>query len=240
MTRRGLKFALLAGTVLALVPTAFAAGGPLLPRSVSSYLLGPKLIRAEIAVRGGQAVRGFWVDRGRLIKRYSAGSLNLLERNGTAVTVPVSSAARVTLNGRIVTVRALRAGMQIAVAHEDNVPASAVYASSARSAPPKLPVGMYATLLGNRLIRGEIAVKDPAGTHDYRLDRGRITQIGVTTLTLHEADGTDVTVNVSATARVKVNGQNAIFVQLRRGMTAITIHDHDNPADQIYATGKLK
>lgn len=236
MTRRGLRLAVLA-TALALIPTAFAAVG--LPRTVSSSLLGPKLIRAEIAVKNGQSVRGYWVDRGKLLKRYSAGSLNLLERNGTTVTVPVSASARVTLNGRLVTVRALRAGMQVAVVHVDNAPASAVYASSAKAAAPKLPTSLFATLLGTKLIRGEIAVKDTA-LHDYRLDRGRITQVGVTTLTIHEADGTDVTVNVSPTARVKVNGQNAIFVQLRRGMTAITIHDGDKPADQIFATGKLK
>jgi hypothetical protein len=223
---------------LALVPAAFAAGG-VLPRSVSSYLLGPKLIRAEIAVKSGQTVRGYWVDRGKLLKRYSAASLNLLERNGTAVTVPVSASARVTLNGRSVTVRALRAGMQIAVVHMDNVPATAVYASSARATAPKLPTSLSATLLGTKLIRGEIAVKDTS-LHDYRLDRGRITQVGVTTITLHEADGTDVTVNVSPTARVKVNGQNAIFVQLRRGMMAVTMYDGDKPADQVYATGKQK
>jgi hypothetical protein len=239
MTRRGLRLALLAGAALALVPATLAAAGPLLPRGVSSYLLGPKLIRAEIAVRGAQGMRSFWIDRGKLLKRYSAGSLTLLERNGTSVTVPVSASARVTLNGRIVTVRALRAGMQIAVAHEDNVAATAVYASSARSPAPKLPAGLYATLLGNKLIRGEIGAKDTA-LHDYRLDRGRITQVGVTTLTIHEADGTDITVDVSPTVRVKVNGKNAIFVQLRRGMTAITIHDGDKPADQIFATGKVK
>jgi hypothetical protein len=239
MTRRGLLLALLTAAALALVPTAFAVGGSALPRAVSSYLLGPKLIRAEIAVKGGQSVRGFWVDRGKLLKRYSAGSLSLLERSGATVTVPVSASARVTLNGRLVTVRALRAGMQIAVAHQDTAAATAVYASSARAAAPKLPVSLSTTLLGTRLIRGEIAVKDTA-VHDYRLDRGRITQVGVTTLTIHEADGTDVTVNVSPTARVKVNGQNAIFVQLRRGMMAITMHDGDKPADQIYATGKLK
>jgi hypothetical protein len=229
---------MLAVAALALVPAAFAAGG-VLPRSVSSYLLGPKLIRAEIAVKGGQSVHGFWVDRGKLLKRYSAGSLKLLERNATTVTVPVSASARVTLNGRLVTVRALRAGMQIAVAHEDNVAATAVYATSARAAAPKLPVGLATSLLGNKLIRGELAVKDTV-LHDYRLDRGRITQVAVTTLTLHEADGTDVTVAVSPTARVKVNGQNAIFVQLHRGMMAVTMHDGDKPADQIYATGKLK
>jgi hypothetical protein len=236
MTRRGPKLVVLAVAALALVPGAFAVGGGL-PRGVSTYLLGPKLVRAEIAVKGGQPARGFWVDRGKLLKRYGAGSLNLLERNGTAVTVPVSASARVTLNGRVVTVRALRAGMQVAVVHEDNVPAAAVYASPARAAAPKLPLGVTAALLGNKLIRGEIAVKDTV-LHDYRLDRGRITQVGVTTLTIHEADGTDVTVDVSPTARVKVNGQNAIFVQLRRGMMAVTMHDGDKPADQVYATGK--
>jgi hypothetical protein len=57
-------------------------------------------------------------------------------------------------------------------------------------------------------------------------------------LTLREKDGTTVTINISPTAHVKLNRQNANFVQLRKGMMATTIHDGDKAADQVYATGK--
>ena len=74
--------------------------------------------------------------------------------------------------------------------------------------------------------------------HDYRVDQGRIKQVGVSTLVLRELDGTDVTINISPAARIKLNGKNASFVQLRKGIMATTIHDGDKPADQVYATGK--
>jgi hypothetical protein len=37
---------------------------------------------------------------------------------------------------------------------------------------------------------------------------------------------------------VKLNGKNASFLQLRKGMMATTIRDGDKPAEQIFATGK--
>jgi hypothetical protein len=92
-------------------------------------------------------------------------------------------------------------------------------------------------LLGNKLVRGEIVLQDTA-PHDYRLDHGRIKQVGLTTLVLREADGTDVSIEVSPTAHVKLNGQNANYFQLRKGMMATTIRDGDKPADQIFATGR--
>ena len=105
---------------------------------------------------------------------------------------------------------------------------------------PVLPAAVTNLLLGNQMVRAEIGVasSDPTTPHDYLLDHGRIKQVGVFTLTLREKDGTLVTINVSPTARVKVNGQNASFVQLQRGMMATTVHDGDKPADQVYATGK--
>jgi hypothetical protein len=200
-------------------------------------MLGPKAIRGEIAVRGGGPTpRDFHFDRGKLVKRYAVGSLILLERDGTAVTVKVSASTRVTLNGRPSTLHALRAGMQIAVTHQDDLAADAVYASSPKLS-PKLPNRIVVLLLGNKLMRAEIALKDTT-LHDYRLDQGRIRLVTPTSITLREADGTDVPVDVSPSAIVRLNGQNASYVQLRKGMMAITIHDGDNPADQIFASAK--
>jgi len=236
MARRGLGLAALAAVLLMLVPSAFGTPGGL-PGGVSSYLLGPKLIRAEIAVKGkNQTALDFLVDRGKLLKRYSAKSLILLERDGTASTIPVTPFARVTLNGRPSSLHALRAGMQIVVAHQGAVAADTVYAGSPKLTVPKLPPAVNATLLGNKLIRAEVFLKDTA-LHDYRLDRGRIKQLGASTLVLHEPDGTDQSIDVSSGAHVKLNGRTVSFLQLQIGMMAITMRDHDNPADQVFATG---
>ena len=126
--------------------------------------------------------------------------------------------------------------MQIVVAHQGAVAADTVYAGSPKLTVPKLPPAVNATLLGNKLIRAEVFLKDTA-LHDYRLDRGRIKQLGASTLVLHEPDGTDQSIDVSSGAHVKLNGRTVSFLQLQIGMMAITMRDHDNPADQVFATG---
>lgn len=234
MAKRGLIVALLACTAVLAAP---ALAGQLLPKSVSSYLLGPKLIRGELYVQAGAVQHDYQLDRGRLQKRYANGQLTIIKQAGP-ISVKVAPLARVLLNGKPVGVRALRAKMQVAVLHDKELPAQLVWAST--KSPPNLPVPVTNLLLGSQLVRGEIAVAsaDPTAPHDYLLDHGRIRQVGAFTVTLRERDGTVVTINVSPTARIKLNGKNASFLQLQKGMMALTIHDGDKPADQVFATGR--
>jgi hypothetical protein len=236
MTKRGLWFIALACAAL-LAAAAAAAPGPAgpVPGSVTKYLLGAKMIRGEVVVKRTGGEHDYRLDRGKLVKRYAAGSLTLLERDKTKTPVSVAPTARVLLNGKLSTLRRLRAGMQIAVWHDGDQPANTVLAGN--RAAPKWPTSFSAMLFGPRLIRAEIALQDTA-LHDYRLDYGRIKQVGASTVTLRELDGTDQTIDVSLTARVRINRQNGTFFQLRRGMMAVTMHDGDKPADQVYATGK--
>ena len=209
-----------------------------LPKSTTSYLLGPRMIRAEVALRTKDAVtHDFWLDRGRLAKRYSGGVLVMAERDGTKPSVKTASSARVILNGRPSNLRALRAGMQVVVSHDRDLPADSVYAAT--KTPPKLPSSVATFLLGPRMMRAEIPlVSVDAVMHDFRLDQGRLRQLTPTSLVVHEADGTNVPIGVSASVRVKLNGQAASYTQLKRGMIAMVIRDGDKPADQIFATGK--
>jgi len=234
VAKRGLIVALLACTAVLAAP---ALAGQLLPKSVSSYLLGPKLIRGELYVQAGAVQHDYQLDRGRLQKRYANGQLTIIKQAGP-ISVKVAPLARVLLNGKPVGVRALRARMQVAVLHDKELPAQLVWAST--KSPPNLPIPVTNLLLGSQLVRGEIAVAsgDPTAPHDYLLDHGRIRQVGASTLTLRERDGTVVTINVSPTARIKLNGKNASFLQLQKGMMALTIHDGDKPADQVFATGR--
>jgi hypothetical protein len=234
VAKRGLIVALLACTAVLAAP---ALAGQLLPKSVSSYLLGPKLIRGELYVQAGAVQHDYQLDRGRLQKRYANGQLTIIKQTGP-ISVKVAPLARVLLNGKPVGVRALRARMQVAVLHDKELPAQQVWAST--KSPPNLPIPVTNLLLGSQLVRGEIAVAsgDPTAPHDYLLDHGRIRQVGVSTVTLRERDGTVVTINVSSTARIKLNGKNASFLQLQKGMMALTIHDGDKPADQVFATGR--
>jgi hypothetical protein len=234
VAKRGLIVALLACTAVLAAP---ALASQLLPKSVSSYLLGPKLIRGEFYVQAGAVQHDYQLDRGRLQKRYANGQLTIIKQAGP-ISVKVAPLARVLLNGKPVGVRALRARMQVAVLHDKELPAQLVWAST--KSPPNLPIPVTNLLLGSQLVRGEIAVAsgDPTAPHDYLLDHGRIRQVGASTVTLRERDGTVVTINVSPTARIKLNGKNASFLQLQKGMMALTIHDGDKPADQVFATGR--
>lgn len=235
MAKRGSILVLLACVAVLAAP---ALGARVVPAPLSAYLLGPKLIRAEIVVKGSP-VHDYRLDRGKLLKRYSGGTLNLLERDATKTAVKVTPRARVYLNGAVTTLRRLRAGMQIAVAHEviatGDLAADTVFAATKQA--PKWPQSVFALMFGNKLIRAEVALQDTA-LHDYRLDHGRIKQVGAFTLVLREQDGTDQPIDVSPTGRVKLNGKNSSFIQLRKGMMATTMRDGDKAADQVFATGK--
>jgi hypothetical protein len=237
VTRRGPILAVLA-CAAALVAPAFALP---IPKSVAGYLLGPKMIRAEIFVQTRDGVQhDFRLDRGRLLRRYAKNQLTLIESDGATTPVKVASSANVLLNGRPSNLRALRPGMQIAISRDRDLPADSVWASAAKTA-PKLPLAVASFVLGNRLVTAEIVVQSavPNAPHDYLLDRGRIRQVGLNTLTVRKIDGTVKTIPVSPTAHVKLDGQDASFAQLRRGMMVTTMHDGDTqPADQIFASGK--
>jgi hypothetical protein len=236
VTRRGLRLVALACAAF-FASVAFAAPGPVLPASVTNSLLGPKLIRGEIVVRGKErALHDYRLDRGKLSKRFAAGSLTLLERDGTKVVVKVAPTARAFLNGKPAGLRQLRAGMQIAVTHDGDLPADSVYATGARQT-PKWPAATVKLLFGAKLVRAEFFVTDTA-QHDYRLDHGKIRQTSAYQVVLREPDGTDVTVDISPNAHVKLNNRDGTFLQLRKGMMATTMRDGDKPADQVYATGK--
>ena len=237
MTARTLRIALLSCLFALAVPALAVALVRTVPVGTASALLGPRMIRAEIGIKPATGpIRDFRVDRGRLLRRYAARQLVVVERDSPArVPLPVAPNARVLLNGKLVGVRSLRAGMQVAVPRDGDAPAEIVYAR-AKSAPaiPKTSIQYW---LGGRMFRAEIAYLDTV-LHDYRLDHGRLKQVGPYTLTLHEADGTTVPLSAAATVRVKLNGKIASFAQLRKGMTATVMRDGDKPADQIWAAGK--
>lgn len=236
VTRRTVNLAALACVLVLALPALSAA----LPKSMTAYLLGGRMIRSEVVAKGaGGTYHDYRLDRGRIVKR-SAGTLVLAERDGTQATLKVAANARVILNGKGGKWRQLRPGLQAIVSRTDDLPADVVYATSAKLT-PKIPDAIVAFLLGPKMVRGEIGLKSTDGVvHDYLLDQGRVRQVSPYVLTLREADGTVVTVNITATARVKVNGKNASFAQLRKGMMATTMHDGEKPADQVWATTRKK
>jgi hypothetical protein len=236
VTRRTVKLATLACALALALPALTAA----LPKSMTAYLLGPRMIRSEVVAKGANnAYHDYRLDRGRIAKR-TAGTLVLAERDGTQATLKVAPNARVSLNGKPAKWRQLRPGLQAVVARTDNLPADIVYATSPKLT-PKVPDATISFLLGSKMLRGEIGLRSADGVvHDYLLDQGKVRQVNPYVLTLREGDGQVVTINIAATARVKLNGKSASFAQLRKGMMATTMRDGDKPADQVWATTRKK
>jgi hypothetical protein len=82
----------------------------------------------------------------------------------------------------------------------------------------------------------EINVTIKRQPHTLILDRGRITQVSATQLTLLRRDRTSVVVPLSDAAIVKVNNTTATIYFLRRGMNAQTMRIDGGPAVRIRAT----
>jgi hypothetical protein len=236
VTRRTVKLATLACALALALPALTAA----LPKSTTAYLLGARMIRSEIVAKSANGpYHDYRLDRGRIAKR-TTGAVVLSERDGTQATLKVAANARVILNGKSAKWRQLRPGMQAVVARADDLPADVLYVTSPKVT-PKIPEATIAFLLGPKMLRGEIGLRSADGVvHDYLLDQGRVRQVNPYVLTLREADGQMVTINVTATAHVKLNGKNASFAQLRKGMMATTMRDGDKPADQVWAATRKK
>jgi hypothetical protein len=117
------RFALLAATLVAL-NTFFwlSQGGFALPGALIDRFFGPRLIRAEVIVGGPRAVNDFRIDRGTIVSA-AAGSIVLRERDGTSVTVSVTSATRVFGGARVTDVSQLRSQMRVLVVRKANAPA---------------------------------------------------------------------------------------------------------------------
>jgi hypothetical protein len=210
MNKRILVIAVAAAlAALSLASSAVAA--------VPGNLFGGGLVRAEVLIQaGGQ--HDYRVDRGR-VTAFTPGSLTLLERDGTVVTVPVAPGAQPTLQ-RGVFVQTLRDG---------NAPASRVdVGAGARIAPFEIT--------GPGLIRAELLLIVNGVSHDYRVDRGTVSSVANRTLTLAEADGTTVSIPIAAGARIRLNGVRVPLRMLKRGYAAETIRDGGGPAQIVDAS----
>ena len=98
-----------------------------------------------------------------------------------------------------------------------------------------LPGSLAAYLLGPKMVKAEIVVKDGGTTYDYRIDQGRVRAVASTSLTLYERTGDVVTIPVSPGARVTLGGKTVLLTALRKGMRAQTVRNGSAPADTVQA-----
>jgi hypothetical protein len=95
-----------------------------------------------------------------------------------------------------------------------------------------LPKSIVNQFFGNRMVRAEVILQSPAGPQDWRIDRGVITAIAGSTLTLREADGTVVTVDIDPNARVQ-----GLRGRLRTHLRVVVYHQANAPADLVQVEG---
>ena len=98
-----------------------------------------------------------------------------------------------------------------------------------------LPGSLTAWLLGPKMVKAEIVVKDGGTTYDYRIDQGKIRALTSTSLTLFERTGDVVTIPVSPGARVTLGGKTVLLTALKKGMRAQTVRNGSAPADIVQA-----
>ena len=82
----------------------------------------------------------------------------------------------------------------------------------------------------------EINVTLSKKPHTLSLDRGKITKVSPTQLTLRRRDGTRVDIPLSASAIVTVDAIPSTIYSLKRKMTAQTMRIDGGPAVRIRAT----
>jgi hypothetical protein len=99
-------------------------------------------------------------------------------------------------------------------------------ASTAATVPPfpNIP-GSWSHIDINRKIGGK--------WHTLTLDRGRVTQVNTTQLTLREADATVQQIPLTPSALVRMYGYPASIYDLHRGMVATTMRIDGGPAVRI-------
>jgi hypothetical protein len=98
-----------------------------------------------------------------------------------------------------------------------------------------LPGSLAGYLLGPKMVKAEVVVKDGGTTYDYRIDQGKIRAVATTSLTLYERTGELVTVPVSPGARVTLGGKTVLLTSLKKGMRAWTMRNGSAPADTVQA-----
>ncbi len=96
-----------------------------------------------------------------------------------------------------------------------------------------LPQNLIDRFFGPRMIRAEVVVQGAGGVRDYRIDRGQIVSAAPGSISLRERDGTLVTIQVAANARVMLLGRKAGVSELRPGMRVLVVRQANRPVNLI-------
>ena len=231
MPRR--RYVLLAGLVAALnVALWLAPSGLALRKAVVQQLFGSKLVRLEAFEKvpvGGSA--DWRIDRG-VVTSASASQFTLREADGRVQSIPLSSSTVVLRLGRRVSSGALARGRRVLVTWPAIGPAQSVEIGRL----PKIVLGK-ATIqefFGPKLVRLEAIEKVPvAGSVDWRIDRGLVTSVNGSQLTLREADGRVQSIPLSSSTRVLRLGHRVSLSALAPGWRVLVTWPASGTAQSV-------
>jgi hypothetical protein len=91
---------------------------------------------------------------------------------------------------------------------------------------------------GGNMIRSEVLIATPGGgTQDWRIDRGVITAISGTNVTLRERDQTVVSLQIDTNARIQGSARFTSVFLLRRRLRIVVYRQADQPATLVQVEG---
>jgi hypothetical protein len=89
---------------------------------------------------------------------------------------------------------------------------------------------------GARMARAEAIVVIGGVSHDFQVDRGRVTAKTSSSLTLRERDGTSHTIAIAPTAQITLGGRPVQLRAIKRTFLVITVRDGEAAAGWVKAT----
>ena len=100
-----------------------------------------------------------------------------------------------------------------------------------------LPKAIVNQFFGANMVRAEVIVEQAGTTQDWRIDRGVITAISGTNVTLRERDNTSVVLQLDPNARVQGPARFGTVAQLRRRLRIVVYRQADQPATTVQVEG---
>ena len=100
-----------------------------------------------------------------------------------------------------------------------------------------LPRAIINQFFGGNMVRAEVIVASGGTTQDWRIDRGVITSISGTNVTLREKDGTIVTLQLDPNARVQGPPRLSSVGLLRKRLRIVVYRLADQPATTVQVEG---
>jgi len=207
---------------------ALAGGASALPGAVINQLFGGRMIRAEVLVLAADgSTQDYRIDRGT-VTALTAAQITLREANGDVVPIQLAPGVQVQGAGRLGLLARLRRNLRVTVYRLANAPANLVEVEGRGGVAQTL----LSQLSGGGMVRAEVLVLAPDGsTQDYRIDRGTVVAFTPALITLHEANGDVVPIQLAAGAQAQ--GRLAVLLRLRRTVDVAVLRLANAPASVV-------